>query len=384
MKTERRGRKRKHNPTIPAHIDQAAIPAGLYWDASGTGRWYVVDTDPETGRRKTKAVASSAAKLSDLHAIMEQRAGSDARGTLGRMMTEFQQSTEFAALVDGTRKDYRYCEGLVRAQRTKVGTMDTLQADAIEPPVIRRLVELIAQGRPESKPGAGDDVKPRPTAANHVLRYLRRLYAWGIAFGLATKNPARGVKATKERGQFKMPTPEAYAATLAFARERGARKAHSAGSCPAYLAPVMELAYLCCLRGSEVIDLTDANETRRGVVARRRKGSQDNVLRWNKRLRRAWLAAAAIRPADPDAGVRQLLFGQNGPLTKGALDQAWQDFMALAIREGAITAADYFTLHGLKHRGLTDAKDDRTAGHKSEAMRRRYRHKLETFDPAAR
>ena len=32
-------RNRKHNPTIPAHIDQAKIPRGIYWDATGRGRW---------------------------------------------------------------------------------------------------------------------------------------------------------------------------------------------------------------------------------------------------------------------------------------------------------------------------------------------------------
>lgn len=383
MTTSRRGRKRKHNPTIPSHIDQSALPTGLYWNGSGAGRWYVFDRDAETGRPKLVTVASAAAKLSDLHAIMELRDGGDARGTLGRMMADFTESAEWAGLSDATRRDYTYCSNIVRAQRTKIGTFATLRADAIEPPLIRRLVDLLATGRKASRPGADDAVIGRPSTANHVLRYLRRLFAWGIAFGHCTKNPARGVKQSAERGAFKMPTPEAHAAALAFARERGARTARSAGSCPAYLAPVMELAYLCCMRGAEVLDLTDASADDDGIVVRRRKGSQDNRLLWNPRLRAAWAAAGATRPQDDSGASRPMIYGQNGPLTKGALDQAWQDFMRLAIRDGAIGAADYFTLHGLKHRGMTDVDDDRAGGHKSATMRRRYRHRLDSFEPAA-
>lgn len=47
-------RPRKHNPTIPAHIDQRKIPKGVYWDSSGNGRWYVLEFP-----RKAVTVASS-------------------------------------------------------------------------------------------------------------------------------------------------------------------------------------------------------------------------------------------------------------------------------------------------------------------------------------
>ena len=35
------GRPRKVPANLPAHIDYAKVPKGIYWDASGTGRWYV-------------------------------------------------------------------------------------------------------------------------------------------------------------------------------------------------------------------------------------------------------------------------------------------------------------------------------------------------------
>lgn len=76
-----RGRKRQHDATIPAHIDQGAIPRGVYWDRTGSGRWYVFERDVD-GRAKRKTIAPRDAKLSDLHRIIEQRAGVD-RSALG-------------------------------------------------------------------------------------------------------------------------------------------------------------------------------------------------------------------------------------------------------------------------------------------------------------
>ncbi|NOM52915.1 integrase, partial [Klebsiella pneumoniae] len=66
-------------------------------------------------------------------------------------------------------------------------------------------------------------------------------------------------------------------------------------SCPVYLSIAMELAYLCRLRGIEVVTLTDANELEEGVQTNRRKGSRDNIVRWTPRLRDVWDEAKAYR-----------------------------------------------------------------------------------------
>ena len=62
-----------------------------------------------------------------------------------------------------------------------------------------------------------------------------------------------------------MPTPAAFDTVLGFARERGARASHTEGICPAYLAPVMVLAYGAGLRGIGVCTLTDAHRLQEGV-----------------------------------------------------------------------------------------------------------------------
>lgn len=393
-----RGRKRKFNPTIPDHIDQARLPPGIYWDKSGKGRWYVLEPHPEGGRMRTLTVAGPSARLSELHAIMEQRAGRDARGTIGYLIELFKVSTEYAGLSKLTQEDYDYCARVVRGYKTPMGaTLDALYVDRLTTPAIQRLVEAIAAGKPESRPGAGDAVPPYPTKANKLLRYLRRLFAWGVRQGHCTKNPAKGVKPAKERKRSGMPEHPIYAAVLQLARERGARKPHTAGSCPPYLWCVMEIAYLCRMRGIEVVGLTDAHETSEGLRVSRVKGSRDNVVLWNPRLRAAWDGALAIRaaihgrPANRGRPVpirpeeRFVFVNQSGDrLSKSALNQAWQDLMRMAIKEGVITEKQRFTLHGLKHRGITDTKGDkkRASGHKSDAMLVRYDHEVPVVEAA--
>ena len=121
-------------------------------------------------------------------------------------------------------------------------------------------------------------IKGRPSTANHVLRYLRRTFAWGIRHGHVKHNPARGVRQVEEREQFRMPSQETDQAVLDFAYERGTRTAHTVGSVAPYLAPaVMVLAYKMRLRGIEVVTLNDFHVTPKGIRTNRRKGSQDNL-----------------------------------------------------------------------------------------------------------
>lgn len=397
-----RGRKRKYQPSIPAHIDQARLPSGIYWDKTGAGRWFVYDPHPEGGRPVAKTVAGPAARLSDLHVIMEQRAGGDLRGTVGFVIAQFEKSTEFRALSAGTRRDYKYCAKVARGYITKSGaTLDTLAVDRLTLPVMQKLNEAIANGREETKPGANDALDPAPAKANHLIRFLRRLFAWGTRFGHCTKNPAEGVKLAPEAGEFSMPEIEAYDAVLKFARERGTLKPHTKGSLPPYLWPVMELAYLCRMRGIEVVKLTDAHATGQGLHVARTKGSNDSIVRWTPRLREAWAGAIAVRamvlargpnrgrPVPIRADRRFVIVSESGtPLTKAGLDNAWQDLMLAAIEAKVISSEDRFSLHGLKHRGITDTKGTkrkkkRASGHKTDSALNIYDHDVPVVMPAA-
>ncbi len=100
--------------------------------------------------------------------------------------------------------------------------------------------------------------------------------------------------------------------------------------------------------------------------------------------------AAHERPVPLKPEQRRLVVSQSGtPLTKSALDSAWQRMMTLAIREGVIEEAQRFSLHGLKHRGITDtegnlADKQEAAGHKTQEMTRRYSHDVPVVKPPRR
>lgn len=60
--------------------------------------------------------------------------------------------------------------------------------------------------------------------------------------------------------------------------------------------------------------------------------------------------------------------------------------MQMAIREKVIREDQRFSLHGLKHRGITDTVGNRAdkqdaAGHKSPQMTQRYDHQVPVVSP---
>ena len=179
-------------------------------------------------------------------------------------VAEGADATETSANVIGTTTD--------SGQRT--GLQALMTAKQNQPALVQRLVDRIASDG-------------TPAKANHLLRYLRRLFRWGINRGYCDTNPARGVEAARERRRRRLPELETVAALTEFARERGQRRRGEAGACAPYLWIVMELAYICRLRGIEVVTLTDAHHTPAGVHTNRRKGSRDSVIRWYPRLRHA-------------------------------------------------------------------------------------------------
>jgi integrase len=153
------------------------------------------------------------------------------------------------------------------------------------------------------------------------------------------------------------------------ATARGRLARNEPGGCPEYLATAMKLAYLCRLRGIEVVTLTDANELEEGILTNRRKGSRDNIIRWTPRLRTVWEGAKALRARVwerrntpiPIAPSKRFIIvaSHGGPLRKTSLDTAWQRFITLAIADREITPDDRFALHDLKRRGITDTVGNR-------------------------
>jgi site-specific recombinase XerC len=350
-----RGRPRLHDPSIPDGIDQAKIPRGAYWSRADRV-WYTIVT--EGARKRRKKLAGPDAKLSDLHRLLEDVAGVQ-RGTLGWLCNLFHDSKQFTEKAAKTRVDYNDQRKLVRTYRTKAGVLADLQISGITGPFLVRLFDKIAA--------------EYPSKSNHLLRYIRRVFNWGLPRGYCTHNPAKGIEQAKERKRRRLPAHDVQNTMIEYAR------AHHAD----YLWVVLELAYLCLLRGIEVLTLTDANEVAKGIETNRRKGSNDSLIKWSPRLSAAVLAARQRRariwkakgipyPMKPEA--RPLLVNAKGkPITRGALDTIWGNMMRDAIKAGVITPEQRFGSHDLKRRGITDTKGGKAGklaagGHKNESM----------------
>lgn len=358
---------------LPAHIDPAKVPAGLYWDLSGRGHWYIVERP--SGRAQRRRVAGPDARLSELHEIAEARRGI-ARGTVGHVLTEFERSTTYAGLAERTRADYAKLRAIASALPTKIGALGTLEVDRIPRAMMQRIIDRI---------GAST-----PTKANHVLRYLRRTFRWGMNRGLCSHNPCAGLEAARERRQQRLPDNATVARMIAFAREGAARKAHTPGSCAPYLWIIMELAHQCRLRPVEAMSITEDQALPEGLRTRRRKRSRDTLFLWTPRLREVWDAALALRaatwartrrPVDSRPENRPLIVAEDGgPLGRSSLDSAWQRLVKSAIAAGVLSPAERFGLHDLKRRAITSTKGRsaklEAGGHRTAQMLDVYDHEV--------
>ncbi|VVP33235.1 hypothetical protein PS865_04472 [Pseudomonas fluorescens] len=241
------------------------------------------------------------------------------------------------------------------------------------------------------------DDEGTPSKAAHALRYLRRVLQWGRNRGFLEVNPALGIEAPIERKRRRLPAHQALDALLDRARAFGGLARNEKGGCPEYLVYVMDISYLCRLRGIETITLTDAHELPEGVMTNRRKGSRDNIVRWTPRLRAAWDGAKAYRAyvwdrrgtAIPIHADRRyiIIASHGGYLRKSSLDTAGQPFMKSSIEDGTITTDQRFGLHDLKRRGITDTAGNRAdkqeaSGHRDESMMKVYDLSLPVVNPS--
>ena len=380
----RKARKRAHNPHIPAHIDQAALPAAVYFDQRDGGVWYTLHRD-ETGKQRRRNIAPADVSLAELHQIMDEASNVD-RGTLRYVCEQFHDSDRYKKLSPKTHSDYCYSRDVLLTLSTKLGKpLGDLAVKKFTSALVQRIVDRLAD-------------EGTPSKAAHALRYLRRVLQWGRNRGYLEVNPALGIEAPVERKQRRLPNHQVMDILIDRAIARGLLIRGEKGGCPEYLGYVMELAYLCRLRGIEVVTLTDANELESGILTNRRKGSRDNIVRWTPRLRKAWDHAKAYRAkvwakrktAIPIAPSRRniIVASHGGPLRKSSLDTAWQRFITLALADEIITPEQRFALHDLKRRGITDtvgtrADKQEASGHRDPKMMDVYDHSIPTVSPSA-
>lgn len=365
-----RGRPRRPDASIPDHIDQARLPKGCYWDKRDRV-WYTILPGAKASRRK---VADASALMSDLHRVMEQLAGVD-RNSLDFVMRQFAASEKFKSLASATQDGYEKYRKVADSFPTAAGPLGSLAVRGLTAPLMQKVIDKIA-------------AQGTPTKANALLRYLRRMFRWAKNRGFCETNPCAGLEQAKERQQRRLPDDRAMVGIVAFAKARGDYTAHREGALAPYLWQMVEIMYLCRLRGIEALTLADDAELPEGLMTNRVKGSRDNIVAWTPRLRAAWDAAKARRdeifarhrlPVPLHAKDRRVFVNQTGgPLAKSTFDSAFQRMMKMAIAEGVIVDAQRFGPHDLKRKGITDTKG--TRGEKQQASGHKAQQMLDVYD----
>jgi integrase len=97
---------------------------------------------------------------------------------------------------------------------------------------------------------------------------------------------------------------------------------------------------------------------RREATTTSSAGRRDSKPRGTQRAARAQILARPMNrhlPIPIRAEQRFLFVSELGtPLTRSGLNTAWQVLIRAAIEAKVIAPEERFTLHGLKHRGVTD------------------------------
>lgn len=338
-------RPRQRSVPLPRGIKPDALPAYVYWDPSGRGRWiWRQYADGKLGR--AVRLCGPNATLRDIWEAYELASAAPAVDTLQSLIARFEQSPAWSDLAATTQTDYRGCATSILRTADKSGTLLGQTAlSSWTPGAVRAYVDLRAQ--------------TSRSRANHELRYLARVFQWGYERDLLASNPARGVRTLTIPPRQRYVCQVEYEAFLAFVASSGRFL---------YLVPAAELAYLCRLRLCEVLDLQREDCKPDGLFAARRKGSRDAMTEWSPRLQVAVDAALALH--GKIASLYLIPSASRGRMREDAFKSAW----GIMMREWAKTGATRFTYHDLKRAGVSDYDGDKLAasGHRSLAMLRVY------------
>ena len=142
-----------------------------------------------------------------------------------------------------------------------------------------------------------------------------------------------------------------------------------------WIAPMMEIAYLCRMGAIEVRSLTESDLLEEGVFVERRKDSMNEITKWSPRLLKAISDASNLRKSTTE---NRLLFvsSSNGSILKTSFDSAWRRIRSKSLENGLTKS---FNFHDLKAKGVTD-HTEKASGHRSKKMQAVYDRKPSLID----
>jgi integrase len=259
---------------------------------------------------------------------------------------QFMCSGDFYELAVETRKDYtKYASKII-------AVFGRMNPDNIKPEHVRKYMD---------KRG----VKSR-TQANREKAFMSRVFRWGYERGKVKMNPCKGVKQFREHARTRYITNSEYAALYSIASP--------------LVQIAMELAYLCCARQGDILELRKSHLMEEGIFIQQSKTAVAQIKTWTPRLRAA-VDAAADLPLHQGMVSIFLLHQQSGSrYTRDAFNAHWMKAKKKA--KETFPELDFdFTFHDLKAKGISDLSGSLTekqaiSGHKNVTQTARYDRKV--------
>lgn len=272
------------------------------------------------------------------------------KGTVQWLVNKYMSSTKFSSRAITTQKDYAAKLNKLLAFETKVKgangkymTVAKWPLEVITRPKIRNLMdEMLADYEAKGMNGR--------STVNGQIRVLSAVLKYGLqhyepeTIGLLS-NPCNGIEMFTENKRERYVKNEDYELQWNYAIMHGAD----------YLYIVFELAYLLASRSVEVGDLLIDNAIKEGIKVERRKGSKTNIISWTPRLRLAYEKAIELQKTRKKNSKYLITTASGQQLTMSALKSAMARLKKKMVADGY--GDIFWTMHDLKHKGITDAKN---------------------------
>lgn len=266
--------------------------------------------------------------------------------TFTGLINEFLLSGDFCDLAAETQKDYRKYSSKI------IAVFGRMSPNNIKPEHIRKYMD---------KRGAKSRVQ-----ANREKTFMSRVFRWGYERGKVNLNPCIGVKQFKEKARTRYITDDEYTALYDV-------------SSP-LVKVAMELAYLCCARQADVLDLKKGQLQENGILIQQSKTDVAQIKAWTPRLHEA-IQIANTLPLNRGVNSIYLLHHQSGArFTRDSFNSHWMKAKKAASLK--YPELDFhFTFHDLKAKGISDLSGSlydkqSISGHKNISQTARYDRKV--------
>jgi integrase len=258
--------------------------------------------------------------------------------SLAWLLRNYQNSEQFKLKALSTRKMQDAQIHRIIQYKTKNGKrFGSVLIKSITPGVMRKYLD--ARKRDGS-----------PTAGNRESALISTAWNWSLERDMIKEpNPCAVVKRNPEKARTRYVTDQEYQIAYKLAQRYP------------YLQPMMEMAYLCRMRRTEIINATRAQILNEGFDTLRTKGSKDALTLWSNRLK-----AAANYKAGNVNSIYIIHDNKGQRITDSAAKSAWTRLKKMMKQAGI----EPFNFHDLKSKGVSDFEGDKlkASGHKDPKM----------------